>query len=90
MSNATITRYPRETVEFIAIAVEVDGNPVVDFQYAVTLDGVRPATWSTPTTLGIRKGFLLSASPVGLYTVWVRYTSNPEIPVLEAGQFRVS
>jgi hypothetical protein len=83
--------YPRETVEFQAVTITVDGEPVTEgVEFCVTPDGERPDTWKAPTTLDAKIGVMVQGLAVGNYRVWAKILSNPEIPVVECGYFRVT
>lgn len=82
---------PRESVEFIPIAVHVDGLPVTQgVDVATTTGSGRPAAWASATSLDGRLGLLVDGLPVGEHTVWVRITDAPEAPVLECERIRIT
>lgn len=81
-----------ETKEFVGpITVTVDGVPVVAFDVAVTIGSARPTTWVSADVVGSDRGVLVGTGTAHLlavgkkYTVWVRFTDAPEIPVQRAG-----
>jgi hypothetical protein len=83
--------YPRESVEFQPISITVDGSPVTsNVAVAVVADGARPVTWVTPTTLGGQIGVMVGTYAVGPWRVWAQVTSNPEIPVIDCGDFIIT
>ena len=85
-------RIPRESVELVGpITVTDDGTPVTDFDVAVLGQGFRPedTDWATPDLVGSDQFVLVGPGtdrPLvpGVYRLWVRYTANPETPVLDA------
>ncbi|WP_193510498.1 hypothetical protein [Cryobacterium sp. BB736] len=83
--------YPRETVEFLAVTVTVDGAPVTDnVEFCVTPVGERPELWDAPTVLDNRIGVMVQNQEPGNYRVWARVTDNPEIPVVDCGYYTVA
>lgn len=85
-----------ETKEWVGpIVVLADDVPVTDFEVTLTGPGQRPTTWTAPTVLGAQRGLLVGADTdyelaVGVkYTLWIRYTDAPEIPVIRCGLVRV-
>jgi hypothetical protein len=90
---------PAESKEFIGpITVTADGTPVTTFEVAFTQTGpqFRPTTWTAADTVDGEKGILVGPGTtrtlsVGIkYTIWVRFTDNPEIPVLRVGYVKVT
>lgn len=82
---------PAETKEFVGpITVLADAVPVTTFEVAFTEGAARPTTWTANDTIGPDHGILVGVGTsrtlvVGKkYTVWVRFTSAPEIPVTRA------
>ena len=86
------TEYPRESVEWQPINITVDGTPVLTgVQVAVVPAGVRPAAWTTPTTLAGKLGVMLTGLTLGLYDIWVQVNGYaPETPVVFAGSVRIT
>lgn len=83
--------YPRESVEFAAITVTVDGSPVTTgVEVALTTGQDRPTTWAAPTTLGGRIGVMTGGLATGYWHVWARVSSTPEAPVIDCGTFQVT
>jgi len=83
--------YPRETVEFGPITVTVDGTEVLTgIEVCVALNGTRPNVWVAPTTLAGKIGVMIDGMTPGLYSIWARITSSPEIPVIDCGLFKVT
>jgi len=83
----------RESVEFRAVDVTVDDVAETDFEVAVLAYGERPEEedWASADQVGSEYGYLTDGSlAVGTYTVWVRVSSAPETPVLQAGLLRVT
>ena len=83
--------YPRETVEFAPITITVDGTPVTTgITVALVGNGARPSVWVAPTTLNGKIGVMLTGLAPGLYNVWAKITSSPEIPVIDCGIISVT
>jgi hypothetical protein len=89
---------PAESKEFIGpITVKVNNVAVGSFDVAFT-DGptARPTTWASADVIGADKGILVGPGTshtliVGhKYTVWVRFTDDPEIPVTRACLVKVT
>lgn len=80
----------QETKEFIPLAVTADGVAVTVFSVSVCAGTDRPTTWVAADTVGGEKGVLVGVGtswPLVLnvkYTVYVKFTDNPEIPVTRA------
>lgn len=82
--------YPRETVEFIPVAVTVNGVAVTtNVEFSLVPDGSRPTTWTTAATLSGAIGVLISSLTPGLWSVYARVSSAPETPVINCGTFIV-
>lgn len=95
-----ISSLSREYVRCPISATEagVTVNPSVDtVVMAFTLDGAEPAaadwkaaTWETAGTTYYARCLVGPGGtvvlPDGVYTVWVKVTDNPEVPVLRAGR----
>ena len=94
--------YPRETVEFQPVVVEVNDvaltiADVADIELMVTASRERPSStvsgvWEAPATLDGELGVMVDGPTLGpgTFLVWAKVTSSPETPVLEAGSFRVT
>jgi hypothetical protein len=86
----------QETKEFIPLTVTADGVPVVNFSVAVCEGDARPTTFVTADTVGSEKGVLVGVGtswPLVVntkYTVFVKFTDNPEIPVTRAVYIKVT
>ena len=85
-----------ETKEWVGpITVTADGVPTTAFEVTLTAPGDRPATWVTATLLDGNRGILIGDDtdfPLTAgrkYTAWVRFTDDPEVPVLHVGNVRV-
>lgn len=54
------------------------------------------ATWDTATANGVYTAQCLvgpggtATLPAGVYSVWIKVTDNPEIPVRQAGQIQIT
>jgi hypothetical protein len=83
------------SLEKISVAVTATANPTGDtVQMAVALNYTNPVTWVAATwvtvagvyyaTVLIGPGSTLGALAPGIYSVWVKITDNPEIPVKRA------
>jgi hypothetical protein len=81
--------YPRETTEFVAYDVKLDGQTVTDnvaFSVVPRVAGKpRPDLWVTATVLDGKTGFLLAPGPPGDLQVWAKVADNPEVPILDCG-----
>lgn len=87
MTNA----YPRESDEFQAVTVTVDGTRVVDeVEVAVTIGAERPTSWAPALMLGGKPGLMTGGRSPGTYTVWARVTDAPEVPVVSCGRFIIT
>lgn len=89
-----------ETKEWVGpIAVTVNGTPATNFEVAFCEGSARPATWAAADADpdgGLVPGILVGAGTshpltVGRkYTIFVRFTDTPEIPVLRCGIVKVT
>ena len=78
--------YPRETIEFQAVTVTVDGAVVTTgLQLCVVPHASRPTGWAAPTALAGKIGVMVEGLTPGLYDIWAQVTSSPEIPVIDCG-----
>lgn len=83
--------YPRETKEFQPFQVTVSGVSVLTgVEIAVLPPGVRPTVWVPPETLDSQLGVMVNGFAPGIWIIWARVTSVPEIPVLYCGDFKVT
>lgn len=83
--------YPRETVEFIPIAVTIDDVEVTTgIEVAIAQRGARPTTWQAPTTLDTRIGILISGLTPGTWHIWARATAAPETVVIDCGPITIT
>lgn len=89
---------PRESRELVGpINVTANGVAVVGFEVALIPSDVRPAEtdWGPPDVVQGQRWVLVGpgtprALGPGYYWLWVRYTANPESPVLAyVGHIRV-
>ena len=84
--------FQRETYEFLPISVQVNGSAVTTGVEFATVDiASRPTTFGTAVTLGTAIGVMVNGTAlgVGTFQVFAKVTSSPEIPVLNAGTFRI-
>jgi len=85
-----LANFPRESTEFLALNVTVDGVAVTTgITVAVVGQRERPSTWTAPVTLGGKIGIMVSGYQPGDYYVWAKVSDSPEQPVIRAGSFRV-
>lgn len=84
-----------ETKEWVGpITVTADGVPTTAFEVTLTGPGERPAEWAAPTVLDGGRGLLIGdgtdfpLQPGFKYTVWIRYSDTPEVPVQRVGQVK--
>lgn len=85
--------YPRETVEYVPFeTLTVDGQVFTGFQFSVSKVYDRPTIWANVTTVDGQQAFLLNAPVMGpgTYKVWVKVSDAPEVPVIDAGEFRIT
>lgn len=88
---ADVPSFPRESVEFLAAPVTVDGAVVTTgVEYAVTTGSDRPTVWTAATLLGGRTGIMVQGYAPGYWNVWARVSSAPETPVVQCGTFQVT
>lgn len=91
MGRQLVNSYERESTEFQAVTITVDGTPVTSgVTFCVAPDGTRPATFTAPTTVAGKIGVLITGYQPGVYRVWAKVTSNPEIPVLNCGYITIT
>jgi hypothetical protein len=92
MANITLSSL---SLEKVSVAITATANPTGDtVQMAVALNYTNPTTWVSATwvtvagvyyaTVLIGPGSAIGTLPKGIYSVWVKITDNPEIPVLQA------
>lgn len=80
----------QETKEFIPLTVTADGVAVTTFDVSVCAGTDRPTVWIAASAIAAQKGVLVGVGtswPITLnkkYTVYVRFTDSPEIPVVRA------
>lgn len=89
--------YLSETLDLVGVTLKDKLTGVVvttNLMYAVVPNGKRPRDvtdpWVAPVVIGARSGVLVQNLAPGIYTVFVKFTSNPLAPVEEAGQFQVT
>lgn len=75
----------KESIEFQPVQVELDGAVFTDFELCIVPDGTRPEGWQAPLILEGQPGLMIQDLDIGPHRVYVRVTSIPEIPVIEAG-----
>lgn len=101
MAVLTMWSLVAETKEWCGpITVTANGTPVGNFQVAVCEGTTRPTVWTTPdadpdppgTALGVLVGVgTIYPLTVGRkYTIFIRFTDNPEAPVERAGQIKAT
>jgi hypothetical protein len=100
MTTLTIWSLVAETKEWAGpLVVTANGVPVSTFQVSVCEGAVRPTTWlaaDDDPDGGATKGVLVGAGtswPLAVgrkYMIYIKYTDNPEIPVLRAGTIRAT
>jgi hypothetical protein len=84
--------FQRETYEFQPIQVTVNGSAVTTNVTAAIVElGARPVTFGTVTTIGTAIGVMVNGTAlgVGTFEVYAKVTDSPEVPVLNAGTFRI-
>lgn len=93
MANVTLSTL---SLEKLKVRVTAGGaDPTQDtVQMAVTLQGAEPSVWSAASwtsvngvyyaTVLVGPGSSLGSLAVGTYSVWVKVTDTPEVPVLKS------
>lgn len=85
-----MNQFPRETVEFQAVAVTLDGAPVTTgVTFAVVHGNARPTTFIAPTVLGDEIGVMITGLSPGAYRVWAKVVAAPETVVINCGSFQI-
>jgi hypothetical protein len=100
---ATLTQWElvAETKEWVGpVTVTVNGTPVTNFTLAICEGTTRPGTFLSPDLdpdpPGTAKGIIVgtgSSWPIvsgKTYTIFFKYTDNPEIPVGRCGKIKVT
>ena len=83
--------YPRETTEFQAVTVTVDGAVVTTgVTFCVVPDQARPVTFITATSLSGKIGVMVTGLAPGNWRVFAKVASSPETPVIDCGLFTVT
>lgn len=97
MADEELTQWSiaAETKEWVGpITVTADGEPTEAFEVTLTAPGARPTTWEAATALDGGLGIMVGTGttfpmlPQRKYTAWVRFTDDPEQPVLRCGEIR--
>lgn len=88
---------PAESKEFVGpITVLVDNVAVTNFEVAFTDGTARPTTWAAADIVDAARGILIGPGTANAtvvahkYTVWVRFTDSPEIPVTRACYVKIT
>lgn len=99
-----IDEYPRESQDLVPFTELLNRatdppTPITDYKYAVVMPdrGERPPAadaltgWAPPTDVDGTLGHLLDGDQLpGLHRVFALVTGNPEKPVIQLGDFRVT
>lgn len=88
-----MTEIPRESVEFVAVTVLVDGSPAIGTEVELSVARIteRPTTWAQPVQLDGKVGLLTGDYDAGSYTVWARVTAGGiEQPVVNCGRLTIT
>lgn len=97
MADEELTQWSvaAETKEWVGpITVTADGTPTTAFEVTLTAPGARPVDWVDADILDGGRGILIGEGtdfPLiagRKYTVWIRFTDDPEIPVQRCGNVR--
>jgi hypothetical protein len=99
MADLTAWSLVAETKEYVGpLTMSLDGVPIGTFEVQLTLSDERPdvSAWVSPVfvdgawrvLVGAGTDFLLEAG--SKYTVWLRTTDSPEVPVYRAGIVRAT
>jgi hypothetical protein len=82
-SNLPHDRIPRESVELIAVEVQVGGTTVDDYELAIARLAERPEDWAAPTVDGDHTGYLTPGTlDPGSYILWARADTGTQQPVI--------
>jgi hypothetical protein len=90
--NPSIPLFQRETLEFLPVGVYVNGTAVTEgVEFCIVEAGARPDAFGAATTIGTAIGVMVNGTAlgVGTYQVYAQVTDAPEVPVVDAGTFRV-
>lgn len=100
MATLTMWQLVAETKEWVGpLTVTANATPVTAFEVSVCEGTARPTTWlaaDDDPDGGPAKGVLVGAGsswPLTQgrkYTIFIRFTDNPEIPVERAGLIKVT
>lgn len=90
-------KIPRSSVEYVHVDVVGSGTlTALPVSMAILPEGQDPVSgdWKTAAWVGDTAQVLVGPSQVldlakGTYMVWVKVTSTPEIPVLQAGRMQI-
>jgi|SRR6187549_1570894 len=97
MADEELTQWSiaAETKEWVGpITVTADGVETTAFEVTLTSPGARPTSWAAATELDGGLGLLVGVDtpfpllPSRKYTAWVRFTDDPEQPVIRCGEIR--
>lgn len=83
MANASLS-FPRETVEFLPLDVNDSVSAVTTFDTALLPYGAHPtnADWQSALVVSGKRGLMVQGLSRGVYGIWVRVSSTPEIVVV--------
>lgn len=83
--------YERESVEFQAVEVKLDGQPVSDgVSFAIVPDGERPEVFVDAVVYGGKTGVMIQGLDRGTYRIFAKVNSTPEVPVMDCGYFYIN
>lgn len=86
-----IPTLPRETIEFLPIAVTVDDvNVTTGVMFSTVIAPARPSLWTPAATVSGKIGMVVSEATPGLYTVYAKITGAGETPVILCGQYLIN
>lgn len=63
---------PRESEEFIALRVMLDGEETLNYETSLVKGRTRPTTWAPAVTIDARTGVNVADLTVGEWTIFVR------------------
>ena len=91
---SAVRQYPRETVELLPVEVLADGVPVTTGVEICVVTGTdRPGSvgnpWVAASVITGATYYLIDSLAPGVWTVYTRYTSSPEVPVVESGKIQI-
>jgi hypothetical protein len=89
--RVTIQTFPRESVEFLPVSIDVDGAAFDGgFEVCVKPYADRPSGWAAAVVVDDVRGVMLTGMTRGVYRVWARVSDVPETPVIDCGFIEIT